>query len=69
MGKRYSHFTESERIKLATLEEAGFSVSTISDKINKHRSTVYRELSGNISSSGYFSQKAHIKAVNRRGKS
>jgi IS30 family transposase len=68
MGKEYSHFSESERIQLLTLEEAGFSVLVIAEKLNKHKSSVYRELAGNMSSSGYSAQKAHVAAMNRRAK-
>jgi len=68
MGKEYSHFTEPERIQLATLDDAGFSALAISEKLNKHKSSIYRELGSNISSSGYSGQKAHVIAANRRAK-
>jgi len=68
MGKEYNHFTELERIHLATLDDAGFSALAISEKLNKHKSSIYRELGSNISSSGYSGQKAHVIAINRRAK-
>ena len=68
MGKEYSHFTEPERIQLATLDDAGFSALAISEKLNKHKSSIYRELGSNISSSGYSGQNAHVIAAKRRAK-
>lgn len=43
-GAGYEHFTESERYKLEGLLEAKLPVLDIAKKLNKHRTTVYREI-------------------------
>ena len=68
MGKEYSHFTGEERIELSTLNEAVFSAVEIAKKLNKYKSSIYRELAVNNTPSGYSGLKAHAKAVRRPAK-
>ena len=43
----YHHFTQSERVMLSTLNQAGFKKSEIARQLNKHPSTIGRELKRN----------------------
>jgi transposase, IS30 family len=55
MGKEYHHLTQENRIAISTLLRAGFSVSAISEQLDIHRSTIYREINRNSQKrSGYL---------------
>ena len=42
--KKWTHFTEKERYKLEALLEQKISIKKISEYLNKHRSTIHREI-------------------------
>lgn len=44
MGKHYKHLSESDRIKMETLLNKGYSKPEIAEYLHVHRSTVYREI-------------------------
>jgi IS30 family transposase len=51
---KYKHLTERDRYKLEGYLEAGLRVSEISKRLNRHKSTVYRELQrGTVERIGY----------------
>jgi len=68
MGKQYAHFSQDERVQLSTLKNEGFSPTDIAKRLSKHRSSIYRELDRNISSTGYTADKANARALMRKGK-
>jgi IS30 family transposase len=68
MGKQYAHFSQAERIQLSTLQKEEFSVTDIAKRLTKHKSSIYRELSRNISSTGYTADQADTRALRRRAK-
>jgi IS30 family transposase len=68
MGKQYTQFSQAERVQLSTLKKGGFCVTDIAKRLTKHRSSIYRELSRNISSTGYSSDQANTRALIRKGK-
>ena len=68
MGKQYAHFSQDERVQLSTLKKEGFSPTDIAKRLSKHRSSIYRELARNISSTGYTADKANTRALKRKGK-
>jgi transposase, IS30 family len=53
MGKEYSHISADDRIKLYGLLYDGFTVRAIAKALNKHHSTIYRELNRNCHKEGY----------------
>lgn len=44
MGKHYRHLSESDRIKMETLLNKGYSKPEIAEYLHVHRSTIYREI-------------------------
>lgn len=44
MGKHYKHLSESDRIKMETLLNKGYSKPEIAEYLHVHRSTIYREI-------------------------
>jgi IS30 family transposase len=68
MGKQYKHFSSTERIQLSTLETEGCSVTEIAKRLGKDRSSIYREQSRNMSSTGYSPDKATALALKRKTK-
>lgn len=68
MGKRYTHFNQAERVQLLTLIDQDYSPADVASILNKHRSSIYRELSRNISTTGYTADKANAIASKRRFK-
>ena len=47
MGQHYSHWTLDERCRLCGLLEMGLGLDEIARRLNRHRSTVYREIRRN----------------------
>jgi len=58
--------TQEERYYIYAGLKNGVSVSQIAKNINRHKSTVYRELKRNTGRRGYRPKQAHSKAVYRR---
>lgn len=64
MGK-YTHLSSSDRRRLYTLIDMGFSKAEIARRLSKHRSSIYRELKRNSESEGYFPKAAQLKTQER----
>ena len=45
--KNYTHISSRDRKRLFVFLDQGLSILTISEHLNRHRSTIYRELSRN----------------------
>jgi len=68
----YQQLTYEERIILITLKQQGLSIRDIAEKMNRHFSTLYRELERNRCSgidNAYRAFKANRRAVARRRRS
>ncbi|WP_019216554.1 IS30 family transposase [Legionella tunisiensis] len=61
----YTHLSMNERQRLSTYLEMGYSIKTISQKLSRHRSTVYREVNRNKDFGKYLPGVAHEKANSR----
>jgi len=67
----YTHLTSEERYTLSTMRKQGYSVATIASALNRHRSTLYRELERNSCyhvDKAYRPSKAQYRAIARRSK-
>lgn len=62
----YSQFTSEDRDILQLLYDAGATIPSIAERLGKHRSSVYRELSRNQRPHGYISGRAHTACCKRR---
>jgi transposase, IS30 family len=60
----YSRLTHEDRITLATLRRAGYSLRSIARELGKHHSTIVREFQRNKkkSKSGYHAASARLRA-------
>jgi len=63
--RKYTHLSISDRRRLYTFLDMGFSKSEIARRLSKHRSTIYREIKRNQTPAGYFPKVAHLKSVER----
>ncbi len=62
----YKQMNEEERLVLYDLLHSGQSVKDIAEKLQRHKSTIYREVKRNVSSSGaYLPDYAHKLAQQR----
>ena len=68
MRKQYEHFTVNERERLYELLNMGISKSDIANILGKHRASVYREISRNVSNVGYLPDRATNYYMDRRKK-
>lgn len=66
----YTHLTIGERYQIFSLLKVGFSLSAIAQQLGRHRSTMHRELSRNLSVdyrvTGYSPSRADNQACYRR---
>lgn len=62
----YSHFTIEEREYLQDSLKKNLSIRQIASYLGRSPSSVSREIRRNTNTSGYFAQKAHTKALERR---
>ena len=62
----YRHITPIERGRIMTVFEQGYSAAAIAAKLNRHRSTILRELKRNRDDENYNADKAQEKYANRR---
>ena len=53
--KQYQQLSFEERVSLSAFLKRGDSISDIAQLLNRHRSTIYRELERNQHSNGYYS--------------
>ncbi|WP_346838697.1 IS30 family transposase [Microbulbifer sp. SAOS-129_SWC] len=69
---KYQQITSEERYILAALRKQGFSVVAIAKNLDRHRSTIYREINRNSChhiDGSYRPSKAHRRTVARRRRS
>ena len=62
----YKQLTENERYQIYTLLKVGFSLKAIADELNRHPSTISRELKRNKGLKGYRPRQAQRLAGTRR---
>jgi len=63
---RYEQLTLQERYQIRCLQKIGFSISFIAKRLNRHKSTISREVRRNTGLRGYRAKQAHQIAVMRR---
>lgn len=57
--QKYKQLSKEERIRMETLLSEGLSKSEVAQRLNVHRSTIYRELDRNVNNRGkYYATKA-----------
>ncbi len=61
----YTHLTEVERYQIQALLEAGLTVTAIAGQMNRHKSTISREIGRNRGVTKYSARAAQIKARRR----
>lgn len=61
----YTHLSKNERQRLYIYLEMGLSIRSISEKLSRHRSTLYREIKRNKESDNYLPGVADQKANSR----
>ena len=59
MTKRYIHLTQDERYQIHAFKKAGFSPAAIALELNRHVSTINREVARNTGFKGYRPKQAH----------
>ena len=59
MTKHYTHLTQEERYQIQAYRKAGFSPAAIACDLNRHVSTINRELARNTGLRGYRPKQAH----------
>ena len=62
----YTQLTREERYQIYALKQAGYNQSKIATMLDRHKSTISREISRNRGMRGYRPQQAHHLALNRR---
>ena len=65
MRKYYTHLTQEERYQIYAYKKAGFPNPLIAQELDRHVSTIKRELFRNKGLRGYRLQQAHCLAQNR----
>lgn len=61
----YTHLSMKDRQRICTYQQMGLSINEISQKLNRHRSTIYRELKRNREYGVYLPSIACDKARER----
>lgn len=67
--KQFKQLTREERYIIKSLLDEGFSVRAIGKNIERHFSTIYREMNRNKGLRGYRPKQAHDKTIKRRSDS
>jgi len=65
MRKPYTQLTQEERYQIYAYKKAGYAYGIIAQELERHVSTIKRELSRNSGLRGYRPQQAHCLAKNR----
>jgi Transposase and inactivated derivatives, IS30 family len=69
MGTKYTQFTGTDREQLYILKKAGLAVKEIADRLGRHKSSVYREISRNTNRKlGYLPDRAQNMARKRKNR-
>ena len=63
---KYRHITQEERYLIAKLYKDGFSYTEIGNELNRHKSTIKREIERNKGKRGYRPKQAHAFACIRQ---
>ncbi len=66
MPQQFRHLQYDERCQIQALHQQGFSVTAIAAQLQRHKSTVCRELQRNAGPSGYHHEQAQQLARERR---
>ncbi len=66
MPQQFRHLQYEERCQIQALHQQGFSVTAIAAQLQRHKSTVCRELQRNAGPSGYHHEQAQQLARDRR---
>ncbi len=66
MAQTYHQLQHDERCQIQALHRQGASADAIAAQLQRHRSTIYRELRRNADSSGYCHQQAQARSEQRR---
>ncbi len=66
MPQQFRHLQYDERCQIQALHQQGFSVTAIAGPLQRHKSTVCRELQRNAGPSGYHHEQAQQLARERR---
>ncbi|MCD8499649.1 MAG: helix-turn-helix domain-containing protein [Gammaproteobacteria bacterium] len=62
----YTHFSITERRKLRAFLDMNLSIPTIAKRLNRHRSTLYREIERNKEEHSYSAGGAHKKNSDKK---
>ena len=65
---KYIQLTPEERYTISSYRKAGLSVSQIAHEMNRHRSTIYREIKRHLRQGSYRPSWAVTRALTRRSK-
>jgi len=66
MNQHYTHLTQEERYQIYAYKKAGFTYQAIADELERHISTIKRELKRNQGLRGYRPQQANRLAQSRQ---
>lgn len=66
MNTSYKHLNTDEREKIMVLLSLGKSISAIAKALNRHRSTIFREIKRNGGDNGYSANKANDRYKTKR---
>ncbi len=66
MPQQFRHLQYDERCQIQALHQQGFSITAIAAQLQRHKSTVCRELRRNAGPSGYHHEQAQQLARERR---
>lgn len=64
----YTQLSQKERRQIEAFLDMGLNVANIGKRLNRHRSTIYREITRNKSRSSYLPIPAHYKALARKAR-
>ncbi|WP_082708706.1 helix-turn-helix domain-containing protein [Thiobacillus denitrificans] len=62
---KYTHLTQDERYQIAILAKAGHDKSEIARLMERHKSTISREMTRNRGARGYRPKQAHARSQSR----
>jgi len=62
----YTQLSQKERRQLKAFLDMGYTVSDITNRLDRHRSTIYREINRNSTGGCYWPVKAHTQARERK---
>ncbi len=63
---KYKQLTSEERYMISAYRKGGLSVSQMAKEMNRHPSTIYREIRRHFRQNTYRHEYAHTRAITRR---